>query len=418
MFDLDNWKEIWSTITSNKTRSFFTGFGVFWGILMYVILIGFGNSMKGGFNRNLEGFDSNSIFFIANRTSEAYKGFKKGRTWNMTNKDVDLIRRKASTVEFASPVIFKDGLAKNVTRGQKSGTYSSRGVYADHFKIEGMTTLKGRLFNDLDDKDSRKVCLIGTEVEKTLFNKGENPIGQYIKVNGIYFQIIGVIEAKSVIQIGGPVASTVFLPFTTMQRAYSMGNEVHTIACSAQPNVSISVLQQQVEDILRQEHSISPTDKKAMFILNVEEQMNTFKMLFLGTDVVILIVGLGALFSGIIGISNIMLVTVKERTREIGVRRALGASPMRILVQIMSESFVLTTIAGFLGFVFGVGVLELISLAFFADSATSGFLIAPHVTFGASMFAMVILMVSAVVAGFMPAMRALQIKAIDAIRDE
>lgn len=294
----------------------------------------------------------------------------------------------------------------------------SRGVYAGHFRIEGMTILKGRLFNDLDDKDSRKVCLIGEEVEKTLFNKGEDPIGHYIKVNGIFFQVIGVVEAKSSAQIGGPVTQTVFLPFTTMQRAFSMGNQVHTIACIAKPNMPISIVQQQVEDILRREHSLAPTDKKAMFILNIEEQMNIFKMLFTGTDVVILIVGLGALFSGIIGISNIMLVTVKERTREIGVRRALGASPIRILIQIMSESFVLTTIAGFLGFVVGVGILELISLLFFADSATSGFLIAPHVTFGGSMFAMVILMVSALLAGFMPAMRALQIKAIDAIRDE
>lgn len=418
MFDLDNWKEIWSTITSNKTRSFFTGFGVFWGILMYVILIGFGNSMKGGFTRNLDGFEANSIFFIANRTSEAYKGFKKGRTWNMTNKDVDLVRSKATTVEYASPIIFSDSQNKNVVRGSKSGAFMSRGLYADHFKIEGMTVVKGRLFNTLDDRDSRKVCLIGTEVEKTLFNKSENPIGHYIKVNGIYFQIIGVVEAKSVAQIGGPVVSTVFLPFQTMQRAFSMGNEVHTIACLAKPGIPMSVVQEQVEDILRREHSISPTDKKAMFVLNIEEQMNTFKMLFTGTDVVILIVGLGALFSGIIGISNIMLVTVKERTREIGVRRALGASPSRILMQIMSESFVLTVIAGFIGFVFGVACLELISLFFFADSETTGFLIAPHVTLGGSMFAMVILAISALLAGFMPAIRALQIKAIDAIRDE
>jgi putative ABC transport system permease protein len=418
MFDLDNWQEIWATITRNKLRSFLTGFGVFWGIFMLIILIGIGNGFQGGIMKNVNGFASNSCFFWTDVTSVPYKGFRKGRSWSMNRKDVTLIRQKAQSVEYISPVLFGNSGDKNVVRGQKSGSYGTRGVYPDQFKIEQQHILRGRLFNELDISGMRKVCVIGREVYETLFQPGENPEGQYIRVNGIYFQVIGVIRPKSNMSIGGDVESTVFIPFTTMQQAFNQGDKVYFMACTAKPGYPASLVQEEVIAILKTAHDISPADEKAIGSFDIEKQFRIFSNLFLGIDALIWIVGLGALMSGIIGISNIMLVTVRERTREIGVRRAIGAKPLTIVKQILSESFVLTAIAGFSGFMAGVSILEGIHSAMQSNVSEDTFMIPPFVSFDTALIAMVILIVSGICAGFMPAMRALRIKAIDAIRDE
>lgn len=419
MFDLDNWQEIWVTITRNKLRSFLTGFGVFWGIFMLILLIGAGNSLQGGILSNFEGFASNSCFFWTGRTSEAYKGFRKGRWWSMDLKDVHLIRQKAKSVEYLSPVLFISGGEKNAVRGHKSGTYDVRGIYPDHFKIEGMHILSGRLFNELDIEDSRKVCVIGREVYETLFQPGEVAEGQYLRVNGIYFQVIGVVRPKSKASIGGDVESSIFLPFSTTQRAFNQGKNIYFMACTAKPGYPADQVEQEVKSIIKAAHDISPTDEKAMGSVNIEKQFKIFQNLFLGIDFLIWIVGLGALFSGIIGISNIMLVTVKERTKEIGVRRAIGAKPISIMLQILSESFVLTAIAGLLGFLSGVGILEIVYRVMIDSMGGEGSIfIPPYVSFWTAIVALLIIIFSGVLAGLMPAMRALKIKAIDAIREE
>ncbi|MBB4038020.1 putative ABC transport system permease protein [Dysgonomonas hofstadii] len=422
MFDLDNWQEIWATITRNKLRSFLTGFGVFWGIFMLIILIGAGNSLQGGIYKNFEGFASNSCFFWTGRTSEAYKGYRKGRWWSMNVRDIELIRRKAESVEYISPMLFIGGGEKNAVRGTKSGTYDVRGILPEHFMIEGQHVLSGRLFNELDEAGKRKVCVIGKEVYETLFQKGEDPQGQYIRVNGIYFQVIGVIRPKSRASIGGDVEQSIYLPFSTTQVAFNQGQNIWFMACTAKPGYPASMVEEEVKAIIKASHDISPTDEKAMGSVNIEKQFMMFQNLFMGIDILIWIVGLGALFSGIIGISNIMLVTVKERTREIGVRRAIGAKPMTIMIQILSESFVLTAIAGFGGFLFGVSILEIVYQAMSntmgGDTEGGSIFIPPFVSFWTAIVAMGILIISGIMAGFMPAMRALKIKAIDAIREE
>jgi putative ABC transport system permease protein len=419
MFDLDNWQEIWVTITRNKLRSFLTGFGVFWGIFMLIILIGVGNGFQGGIMKGVDGFASNSCFFWTDVTSVPYKGFRKGRSWTMDRKDVTLIREKAQSVEYISPVLFGDSGDKNVVRGRKSGSYGTRGIYPDHFKIEQQHILRGRLFNELDISGTRKVCVIGREVYETLFLPDENPEGQYIRVNGIYFQVIGVIRPKSAnISIGGDVESTVFIPFTTMQQAFNQGDKVYFMACTAKPGYPASMVQEEVTAIIKTAHNIAPDDEKAIGSFNLEKEFQIFNNLFLGIDALIWIVGLGALMSGIIGISNIMLVTVRERTREIGVRRAIGARPVTIVTQILSESFVLTSIAGFLGFLASVLILEAVHSAMQENISEDTFMMPPFVSFNTAIIAMIILVISGVCAGFMPAMRALRIKAIDAIRDE
>lgn len=418
MFDIDSWQEIWVTISRNKLRSILTGFGVFWGIFMLIVLMGAGNGFGEGMSRNVAGFASNSSFYWADRTSEAYKGFRKGRSWDMNNRDITLIKDKARTVDYISPTLWGAGGDKNVVRGQKTGSYGVRGVYAEEFLLQKQTIHAGRVLNQLDISQRKKVCVIGQTVYETLFGKNEDAIGQKIRVNGIYFQVIGVVSPKSGVQIGGDGKETVYIPFTTMQATFTQGDIIHFLGITTKPGYEVAETQEEVRQILKEAHSISPDDMKAVAGFNVEKEFQIFTGILLGISALAWIVGLGALFSGIIGISNIMLVTVRERTREIGVRRALGAKPMQIMVQILSESFVLTTIAGLIGFMCGIGLLQLINTLLAEVLATGNVFAELLVSFNVAILAMVILIVSGILAGIMPAMRALNIKAIDAIRDE
>jgi len=418
IFDIDNWQEIWAAITRNKLRSFLTGFGVFGGIFILVILLGVGNGFEGGIVKNFSGFASNSCFFFNNRTSEAYKGYRKGRWWNINNRDLLLIRERAQSVQEISPIIWGNSSDKNVVNGQKTGSYGVMGVYPAHFIIQQQYILYGRLFNEMDMNGYRKVCVIGKEVYETLFKKDEDPIGQYIRVNGIYFQVVGVINPKSEVSIGGDVETTVFLPFTTMQRAFNQGDVVHFLACTAKPGYPAAEVEEEVKAILRSAHDISPTDTKAINSFNIELQFKMFEYLFIGVNFITWFVGLGSLLSGIIGISNIMLITVRERTREIGVRRAIGAKPRTIMSQIISESFVMTAISGFFGLMLGIIVLEIVDRMMVGGILQIKIMLPPYISFFAAIAAMVVLMISGVIAGIMPALRALKIKPIDAIREE
>lgn len=419
IFDLDVWQEIWVTITRNKLRSILTGFGVFWGIFMMVVLIGVGTGFEGGIRSNFDGLASNACFFYSNRTSVPYKGYRKGRQWDMNNRDIKLIRERAESVDLLSPMLFGYSSDKNVVRGVKSGGYSVVGVYPAHFEILKQTIHYGRLLNNLDVDENRKVCVIGIEVYQTLFNIGENPIGSYIRVNGIYFQVVGVITPVSEdVQLGSDTKESVYIPFSTMQKAFNQGDIIHFMACTVKPGFSAKDAEEEVKTILKVAHDISPTDQKAINLFNTEELFKMFDALFSGVSILIWIVGIGALLSGIIGISNIMMVTVRERTREIGVRRALGAKPIAIMTQILSESFVLTTLFGILGLLVGLGLLAFVDNLLSAGVIQIEIISSPIIPFLTAIVAMLILLVSGVFAGLMPAFRALKVKPIDAIRDE
>jgi putative ABC transport system permease protein len=416
LFDIDSFQEIWATITRNKFRSVLTGFGVFWGLFMLIVLLALGNKIKNSVMSQVEGMEVNSVFFFPERTSEAYKGYRKGRWWAFDNSDVALVRQRAQSVELISPILFGGGGDKNVVRGIKSGSYSFQGVYPAQFGIEPMNVLQGRLINEVDIEERRKVCVIGEEVYKTLYNEGENPVGTFIRVSGIYFQVIGVITPKTGISIMGRADEGIYLPFTTHQMVFDRSKNFWFLACTAKKGHTAAEVETEVKTIIMAAHSISPTDDKAMMSVNLELQFRMMSGLFTGITALMWIVGLGALFSGIIGISNIMLVTVRERMREIGVRRALGAKPFDIMGQIMSESFVLTAIAGLLGFMCGIGISILIDKFMILDPDMIS--TQPIISFNLAMAAMAVLVVCGVIAGLLPAWRALKIKAIDAIRDE
>lgn len=414
--DLDRWQEIWFTITHNKSRSFLTAFGVFWGMFMLVVMVGAGVALQRGMSSQIEGFATNSCFVWAEQTSEPYKGLKKGRTWNMENGDIPVIMNSIPEIQYLAPVLFGGGGGtNNVTRNDKAGSYGIKGNYPSYNLIDESKMIYGRYINDIDIVEKRKVCVIGERVYEVLFPKDENPLGKNIQVNGIYFQVIGVARHTSHINIGGNAEESVVLPFSTMQQAFNQGNVVHFMAITAKPGIKVKVIEDKVREVLKSQHSISPNDTKAVGGFNIEDQFNMFLYLGIGIATLIWVVGLGTLFAGAVGVSNIMLVTVRERTKEIGIRRALGATPTDIIRQILTESVVLTLIAGISGLMFGVGLLSLVGMVL---SSGDQFFKDPQISFSVAIGAFFILLVIGTLAGFIPANRAMNIKPIEAIREE
>ena len=419
LFDVDRWVEIWVTITRNKTRSLLTSFGVFWGILMLVILLGSGNGLKNGIMKNVEGFSTNSAFFFSERTGEPYKGYKKGRYWQMRNRDLEAIQQRVKGVRYLSPMIMQWGGQNNVVKGQKSGTYNVRGVYSQYFQIETPNLLAGRLLNEIDMLDKRKVCVIGSSVREDLFGQEEDPIGQYIRVNGIYYQVVGVIDPKAKgINIGGRVDQSIMTPFKTLQQTSNQGDKFWFLCATADNNYPCDKMVEDIKDVLRSQNEISPTDEQAISSITIAKQFETFELLFTGINALVWLVGIGTLLAGVIGVSNIMMVTVRERTREIGVRRAIGAKPIDIISQIMSESLLLTSIAGLLGLSTGVFLLDIVNKALMNGNSEDVFFLDVGIHIGTAVTATFILLISGLLAGLIPAWRAMQIKAIDAIREE
>ena len=420
MFDFDGLKEIWQTIARNKTRSLLTAFGVFWGVFLLVVLSSTGNGFENGMMRQVEGVTPNTGLFFTGTTSEPYKGYQKGRNWSMNLSDLEAIKDNIPDIVAISPeASVWTSEDKNVVYGNRSGSYTVKGVMPEYNYIMKSRILKGRFINDMDIANHRKVCLLGKRAYENLFDKGVDPLGKMIRVNGLYFQVVGVVSTyNSNVQINGTPDESVVLPFTTMQQLFSKGDDINFFVMAANDNASIAELQDKVEQLLKQRHDIAPDDKTSLSSFNLEEIFKMFKRLFIGIHILIWIVGLGTLMSGIIGVSNIMLVTVKERTREIGVRRAIGAKPKDIIGQVLSESLLLTTLAGLVGLCLGVGIMAIVG-SITANMPSDNMMFQdPDLGFGAAVAATIIVIISGLLAGVLPAWRAIQIKAIDAIREE
>lgn len=345
--DIDTCEEILITITRNKTRSLLTAFGVFWGIFMLVALIGGGQGLEYMLKKNFEGFATNSGFLASQRTGEAYKGFRKGRWWNLESTDIERLRSQVKEVEVITPSVARWG-SKAVYEDKKYDC-SVKGLYPDYLHIESQEMAYGRFINEVDIREARKVCVIGKRIYESLFKPGENPCGKYVRVDGIYYQVIGMSSSEGDMNIQGRASEAVTLPFTTMQQAYNLGGQIDVVCFTAKQGVKVSELQPKMEQIIKAAHYIAPNDKQAVMYLNAEAMFSMVDNLFNGINILVWMVGLGTLLAGAIGVSNIMMVTVKERTTEIGIRRAIGARPKDILQQILSESMVLTTIAGMFG---------------------------------------------------------------------
>ena len=420
MFDFDGIHEIWQTITRNKTRSLLTAFGVFWGIFLLVVLTSTGNGFEKGLMMQVEGVTPNTVFFYTSVTSEPYKGYQKGRSWSMQMADIEAIREAFPCVKAISPeASVWSNEDKNVIYGSRGGSFTVKGVMPEYNDIQRSKIMKGRYINPTDIATHRKVCLLGKKVYETMFEKGEDPIGKMMKINGIYFQVVGVVRSFTEnVNINGTIDESVILPFTTMQQVFALGDKINFFAFVADDDTHISDIEEDVKQLIKQRHDIAPTDNEAFESFNLSEIFKAFKGLFFGIHILIWIVGLGTLMSGVIGVSNIMLVTVKERTREIGVRRAIGAKPKDIIGQVLSESLLLTTLAGLVGLCIGVGIMAIVG-SITANMPSDNMMFQdPNLGFGAAVAATIIVIISGLLAGVLPAWRAIQIKAIDAIREE
>lgn len=419
MFDIDLWTEIISALKKNRLRSFMTAFGVFWGIFMLIIMSGAGKALENGVLDGVRAFATNSAFFWTERTSIPYAGFQRGRRWNYENTDIQYIRENVKEVEYLSPRLFGNfNGGTNTVRGERTGTFNMYGDYPDYFKIDKWTPVKGRLINEIDILQERKVCNIGERVVETMFAKDEDPIGQYLKISGVYFQVVGVIHAETRINIGGgKKEETIIIPFSTMQKAYNMGNVVHFFSVTSKPGTKVSDLQDKLMQILKDRHKIAPDDLQAVGSFNIEKEFIKFSALFLGIQVLTWIVGIGTLLAGVIGVSNIMLVIIKERTQEIGIQRAIGATPVTIIKHIVAESVFLTVMAGYIGLSLGVGLLEILN-RILESAGDKMFFRNPQVNLTMALSALGVLVVAGIFAGLVPAQRAISIKPIDAIRDE
>lgn len=422
MFNRDKWNEIIEALSANPFRTLITAFGVFWGIFILVILLSASQGLQNGIKRQMGGLSTNTMFMWAGATSKPYKGLPQGRSINFKNGDVEAIKRDVNGLLYVSPRNQLGGFrgSNNVVRGTKTGAYNVYGDYPEFILQQPMDILQGRFINYGDIENKRKIAVVGEGVIRELYAPGEDVLGSYIKVQGINFLVVGVY--KSISNMGGDAEESqkqVFIPFSTFQQAFNFGDIVGWMTITAQDDKPITELKEQVFTLLKNRHSIDPTDERAIGHFDLYQEFKKINGLFTILTAVSYIVGIFILGSGIIGIVNIMLIIVKERTQEIGIRRALGATPATIIKQILTESVVLSLIAGMAGIIFASVVLWAVNFALEqAPNSNEIPIVNPSVSLGVVVIALLILVVSGLLAGLIPAITAIKVKPIDALRTE
>ena len=413
MIDLDSYHELLETLLRNKTRSFLTGFGVFWGVFMLVALMGGGAGMKEMLSNNFEGFATNSAIIWAQPMTKPYHGFRKGRVWTLSTGDVQRLQEQVPQIDVVSPMLSRWGV--QAVRGDNKFNSNVKGQLPNYAKVEPPKLYYGRFINDMDIAQQRKVCVIGKRVYKTLFPQGGNPCGQLVRLDSVYYTVIGVDYSTGNMSVNGTADESVSIPLSLMQRAFNRGDEIEMIAITARPGTAINDITPRIREVIARAHHVDPTDEKSVMVFNTEVLFGLMDNLFDGVDLLIWLVGIGTLLAGAIGVSNIMMVTVKERTTEIGIRRAIGATPRVILTQIISESILLTAVAGMTGILFAVMILQMMELGFTEDGIVQSHF---QVTFWIAVGAAALLAALGVLAGLAPAARAMAIKPVDAMREE
>lgn len=417
MFDLDKWQEIFSSLSKNPLRTTLTAIGVFWGIFMLVIMLGAGKGLQNVAQQGFAGIATNSVFIWAQSTSKPYKGFGAGRRIRMNNDDYLSLQRTATSAKIISPRNQLGGFrsGNTVTRGKESASFNVMGDYPAIKNIESVQVLEGRFINPIDIEDRRKTAVIGSRVREVLFDEEEDPIGESIKINGVYFKVIGVFGTRQSGERGLRETEKIYIPFTTFQQAFNFGNFISWFAVTAKEGVRASKVKDDIVSHLSYRHKVDPEDQRAFGNFDLEKIFNRIQSLFLGINIISWLVGSLTLVAGAIGVSNIMLIVVKERTKEIGIRRALGAKPIAIVGQIIQESIVLTFTAGLVGLMFGVLVLEVVGNVLPEDGVA---LSDPSVKFQTAIIALFIIVLSGAFAGLIPAQRAVSISPVNALRSE
>lgn len=407
--DKDTFREIGDSLVRNKSRSLLTGFGIFWGLFMLLFLVGGGKGLKEMLGRIFEGFASNAIVIFADNTTKAYKGFREDRRWDLDQDDIVRLKTLIPELETATGAVSAWGWT--AVKDVHTSSIIFKGINSDYIKIEAPNLKYGRYITEADVMAERKVCVIGKKVYEELFPEGGDPCGQAIKAGPVYLRVIGVDFSAGNININGDASSSVVVPLSYAQKLLNRGKDVDIVCLTAKSGIKSSTLEGRIRHIVARKHSFDPTDKGALIFFYLEQLFNMVDTLFRGVNFLVWLVGLGTLLAGAIGVSNIMMVTVRERTVEIGIRRAIGATPSDILSQIMLESVALTLTAGSFGIVFSVLILNLVEIITKGQAAF-------QIDFSTAVLSAVLLAVLGLLAGLAPALRAMKIRPVDAMRDE
>jgi putative ABC transport system permease protein len=409
MFDLDKWQEIFATIRKNKLRTFLTGFSVAWGIFMLIVLLGSGNGLQNGIEYQFKADATNTIWLYPGSTTMAYKGMKPGRQINFTNEDYTFVKENIPGIEEISARYYF-WQNRIISYKKQFGSFDLICVHPDMQQIEKITIDQGRMLNQVDLERHRKVVIIGLPVKQALFKNGENPLGEYIRVNSVPFKVVGVFTDRS-----DRDQQRLYLPISTAQMIFNGGNKIHNLTITTNISVKESeALEQTLRTKLAKLHRFNSEDKSALYIGNTIKEFKQFQNMFMGIKLFVTVIGLFTIIAGVVGVSNIMIIVVNERTKEIGIRKAIGATPWSIIFLIIFESVIITAFAGYIGLVGGIGLLELVN----KFMPASDFFRNPEVNFNIAVAATLVLVFSGMLAGLFPAIKAARIRPVIALRDE
>jgi putative ABC transport system permease protein len=409
MFDLDKWQEIFATIRKNKLRTFLTGFSVAWGIFMLIILLGSGNGLQNGVEYQFKSDATNTIWLFPGSTTMAYKGMKAGRQVNFTNQDYNFVKENIPGVEEISARYYIWD-KRIISYKKQFGSFELICVHPDMQQIEKIVIEQGRMLNQIDQQQNRKVVIIGLPVMNALFKNGENPLGEYIRVNNVPFKVVGVFSDRS-----DRDQQRLYLPISTAQMIFNGGNKINNLTLTSNVSVEESEkLEKTLRTRLAERHRFNSEDKSALYINNTIREFKQFQNMFMGIKLFVAVIGLFTIIAGVVGVSNIMIIVVNERTKELGIRKAIGATPMSVIFLIIFESVVITASAGYIGLVAGIGLLELVT----KFMPPSEFFRNPEVDFNIAVSATVILVLAGMLAGLWPAVKAARIRPVIALRDE
>ena len=409
MFDLDKWQEIFATIRKNKLRTFLTGFSVAWGFFMLIVLLGSGNGLQNGVEYQFKSDATNTIWLYPGSTTMAFKGMKPGRQINFTNEDYNFVKENIPGIEeISARYYFWEN--RIISYKKQFGSFDLICVHPDMQLIEKISIEQGRMLNQVDLQRNRKVVIIGLPVKEALFKNGENPLGEYIRVNGVPFKVVGVFTDRS-----DRDQQRLYLPISTAQMIFNGGNKIHNLTITTNVSVEESeVLEQTLRTKLAKLHRFNSEDKSALYIGNTLKEFKQFQNMFMGIKLFVTVIGLFTIIAGVVGVSNIMIIVVNERTKEIGIRKAIGATPWSVIFLIIFESVIITAFAGYFGLVGGIGLLELVN----KFMPASDFFRNPEVDFNIAVSATLVLVLSGMLAGLFPAIKAARIRPVIALRDE
>lgn len=416
IFDRDAWNEILDALMKNKLRSLLTAFGIFWGMQMLMLLMGGGQGMQTMMAQIFAGFAKNAGFVAANTTSKAYQGFREGRMWVITQKDVELVKASVPQVDIVCGTNNKNGMQATFEMRKTGCTIT--GIVPEYQAVSDPRLRHGRMLNEVDVQRQRKVCVVGKRIVDELFPGRDNVLGEVIVVSGIPLTIVGQSgRSGNGINIGGNALSTIEIPLSTYQRTFGDGKRLELLAYTVKRGFKASDIQRDIARVLKRAHSIDPDDEQAVFLINTEAMFTMMDSTMQGISMLVWMIGLGTILSGTIGVSNIMMVTVRERTTEIGIRRAIGATPRAIMRQILSESMVLTLMAGMSGICLSVLILAAVDTIVRSQGqqfAGANFVIDFWTALGSALCIAFL----GLMAGLMPALRAMRIRPVEAMRSD